>query len=68
MASFLVVMVSCVVVNSVHLLFSIDVISFFSSSNHVAFVLWASLLFQRFPQKYVISSYDGSSEISVVFY
>ena len=67
LASFLVVIVSCVVVNSVYLSFSIDTISFFSSSNHVASALCVPLLFHMFPQKFVISSFDGGSEILVVF-
>jgi len=67
LASFLVVAVSCAAVKSVHLSFLIGIISFFSYSNQVAFVLLVPLLFQRFPQKVVISSFDGGLEIVVDF-
>ena len=67
LASFLVVAVSCSVVKSVHLSFLIGVISFFSSSNQVASMLWVPLLFQRFPQKVVMSSFNGGLEMVVDF-
>ena len=61
---FLVVLVSCVVVKLVHVSHRIDFISSFSSWSHVASGLWAPLLVHKLPQNFVMSFFEGGSEIS----